>query len=154
MGEVEVIPPRQVVVSALPLGRQQLDVLGRQLGSGSRILDIRDVDEAADVVLCPPCSPQTIGRLRAMFPAARVIAVELHDEEAGLHVEGPVGRILAGGAAGYLLASSGKSIASYLAATGNDELQRVAAGELGTASTEDLIIEQLDELAARRATTR
>jgi hypothetical protein len=151
MGDVEVVPPRQVVVSALPLKRRELSVLATQLGSRFRVVDIRDVDEDADVVLCPPCSPQTIARLRSMFPQARVLAVELHDDEAGLHVDGPVGRVLAAGAQGYLLASSGEQIAAFLAPPNEREVEPGRLGALGSASTEDVIIQQLDALAARRA---
>lgn len=88
MGEVDVLPPRQVVVSALPLRRKQFAVLAEQLGPQFRVVDIRDAPEHVDVVLCPPCSPQTIGRLRETFPTARVVALELNDPDSGLRIDG------------------------------------------------------------------
>ena len=105
--EVEVLAKRMTVVAALPLTPAARDRLARLLDA--RVLDVRDpVDhvDVVDVVLAPAGSPQLIGMLRRTYGDARIIVVELDDEDLDIELSGPVKRILRGGADGYVLADS------------------------------------------------
>ena len=149
------------VVAAVPLKRRARAFLADQLGDGFHLLDIREAGKHADVVLCPPCSPQAIGRLTSAFPTARVVVMELQDLEHGIDIRGPVGRVLDAGAAAYYIAPSAAALGEFL--TVLDERDHAATGQLeettvrasaalpsGT-SLDDAIIRHVEDAVARRA---
>lgn len=156
-----------VVVAAVPLKRRAREHLAGQLGDGFVLHDIRDAGDTADVVLCPPCSPQAVGRLRDAFPDARLVVIELQDLEHGIDIRGPVGRILDGGASAYYLAPSAAALGQFLAALDardratsehqpvDGEPSRVGESDAGAlpvgTSLDDAIIRHVDEVVARRA---
>lgn len=150
MGELERLPARKVVVSALPLRRNQLEILGRELGTAFRVVDIRDATDDAAFVLAPPCSPQTIGRLRGSFPSAKIIALELQDDGSGLRVDGPVGRTLTGGASAYFVAGSAHAVGDFLRASSAAEEAAESPPALTSPAVDEEVLAQLDALAARR----
>lgn len=153
------VPARRgpsVVVAAVPLKRRAREHLAEALGAGFVLQDIRDAGEHADVVLCPPCSPQAIGRLVSAFPGARLVVVELQDLEHGIDIRGPVGRILDGGASAYYLAPSAAALGQFLTALDARDHARAPGRTdpaLSTGTTlDDAIIRHVDEAVARRAT--
>ncbi|MGI8794013.1 MAG: hypothetical protein ACR2H3_12720, partial [Acidimicrobiales bacterium] len=107
-------PRRSEVVAAVPLRKKARAYLADQLGDGFHLVDIREAGDDADVVLCPPCSPQAIGRLNAAFPSARVVVMELQDLEHGIDIRGPVGRVLDAGATAYYVAPSAAALGLFL----------------------------------------
>ena len=110
--EVEVLTKRMTVVTALPLKPAARDRLARLLDA--RVLDVRDPVDHADVVLAPAGSPQLIGVLRRTYGDARIVVVELDDEDLDIELSGPVKRILRGGADGYVLADSLDELATKI----------------------------------------
>lgn len=112
--ELEVIPARRTIVTALPLKRAARRRLAELLGA--RVVDVREPIDHPDLVLAPPCSPQLIEALGRRFDGARVVVVELDDWEFGVESAAPVKRILRSGAAAYLLADSIEQLATKLAA--------------------------------------
>lgn len=100
------------VVVAFPLGREAMAVLTARLGPGFEVRDIRQAGTDVDVVLCPPVSPQAIRHLKAEFPDATIVALELDDLLA--EVRGPVQRVLDAGADAYYVAPSLDSLGAYL----------------------------------------
>lgn len=117
--EIEVLPQRRTIVTALPLkppARQRLAELLE-----ARVVDVREPVENPDLVLTPACSPQLIGALSRKYNGARVVVVELNDWEFGIDLAGPVKRILGSGAAAYLLADSIDELATKIAAHPHDE---------------------------------
>lgn len=151
MGDLERVSARQVVVSALPLRRREFEAMAADLGPGFRLVDIRDAPERVDVVLAPPCSPQTIRRLCDSFPAARVVVIEVREHGSGLRVDGPVGRTLDGGASAYFVASSSKAIADFLRAAAAAAAETSTA--LPTPTIDDAVLAQLEALERRRRAT-
>lgn len=71
--------------------------LGDAFGDSYLVLDFADAPSTADVLLTHAASSQLIGRLKGMFPQARILVTEILDEELGLDVRGPVGRPLDAG---------------------------------------------------------
>lgn len=136
-GEAELVADRRTIVTALPLKKPARERLAQLLGA--RVVDIREVVEHVDMVLTPPCSPQTVGALKANFEGARIVVVELDDWEFDIEFDGPVKRILQGGADAYLLADSLDELASKIAAPPMPE-QPVDVHELGVSSTVDDVI--------------
>ena len=68
MGLLE--PRRREVreVAAVRLPQAALDRLQESLGEEVRLVDITRSTPDAVLVVCPPCSPQTIGALSRQFP--------------------------------------------------------------------------------------
>lgn len=106
-------------------------------GPSYLVLDFADAPSTADVVLTHPVSHQLIGRWTMMFPRARILVTEILDEEFGLDVRGPVGRLMDAGADAYLPRRPVEQIAhdvhGYLASEGHQELGAgdAAALEIG-----------------------
>jgi len=106
-------------------------------GPSYLVLDVADAPPTADVVLTHPVSHQLIGRWTVMFPRARILVTEILDEEFGLDVRGPVGRLMDAGADAYLPRRPVEQIAhdvhGYLASEGHQELGAgdAAALEIG-----------------------
>lgn len=150
----EIVAARPVVVTAIPLKRAARDELARLLGA--RVVDVRDPDEQVDLVLTPSCSPQLVGALKAKYPGARVVIVELDDDAWDIELSGPVKRVLRAGADGYVLADSMADLARRLgvAAPVESPPERPAGipdelGELTEGSTvDDVIASFLRESAA------
>lgn len=152
------------VVAAVPLKRRAKAFLSEQLGEGFDLLDIREAGSRADVVLCPPCSPQAVSRLTSAFPGASLVVMELQDLEHGIDIRGPVGRILDAGAAAYYIAPSAAALGEFLTAldqrrhpstSGADEADASAPAALPTGtSLDDAIIRHVEQAVARRTTRR
>jgi hypothetical protein len=151
-------PSTPTVVTALPLKPAARRRLAELLGNAN-VVDLCDRDISADltstvdVVIAPVCSPQMIGRLKAMFPTARVFVVELEDWEFGIDASGPVSRLRNAGADAYLAAGSLENLADQLTSRHREEpvvptlaAQALAAEvthQLNTASVDDLVLERL-----------
>lgn len=97
------------MVLTFPVPDGAHDELAAQLGPGHTVRDIRTPGPAPDVVLCPSTSPQAIHRLRAEFPGAEVIIVEVQE-----WFGGPVTRAMDAGASGYLIAASPAALGDLL----------------------------------------
>ncbi|GAA2872544.1 hypothetical protein [Nonomuraea rubra] len=103
-----------VVATAMDLSAAARVALSTQLGADYVVLDMHAAPATADVLLVPPASPQLIGRLRMLFPKARVIVTEIEDEELGVQYHGPVRRLLDAGAEAYLPPASVPQLARQL----------------------------------------
>jgi len=156
-GTSDLVDKRSVVVAALPLKKKARAALAALLGDGFLLRDIRDTVYHADVVLAPAVSPQTIGALKAAFPSARVIVVELEDWNFDITLGGPVTRARKAGADEYVTASSLERLSDYLHRRSATEQPGQAANdnELGTpdeSTMSDLVIRELGAAVARRTT--
>ena len=80
------------------------------------MVDIRDAVDVVDLVLAPSCSPQTIAALKDAYPSARLVVVEIEDWQFDIDLPGPVKRLLAAGADGYLTVDSLDELATHLGA--------------------------------------
>ena len=107
--EVEVLPERTTVVTAIPLKRAARERLAELLDS--RVVDVWHPIDHVDLVLTPACSPQLIAALKRKYGGARIIVVELDDWEFDVSLPGPVKRILRSGADAYVLADSMEELA-------------------------------------------
>ena len=148
--EAEVVAPRPVVVCAIPLDDGARQLLAGMLGN-VELIDVRVVVDDAAAVLAPPCSPQTLAALQSTYPSAKVVVVELFDDEHGIELGGPVTRSLDAGAEGYLTASSLKDLARQLTSV---EAHTAALHEgqplaLEASSVDELIMQLLHEREAR-----
>lgn len=92
----------KVVATAMKLSDKARAKLSAEFGSDYVVLDFLDAPPTTDVLLINPVSPQLLGRLRHMFPDARVLITEIEDEELEVSYAGPVGRLLGAGAEAYL----------------------------------------------------
>ena len=139
--EVEVIPRRRTIVTALPLKRAARQRLAELLDA--RVLDVREPCEDPDLILTPPCSPQLIGALAQRYNSAQVVVVELDDWEFNIELSGPVKRILRSGASAYVLADSIDELAAKITdqrTTDTTENDEDAFHELTAATTVDDLI--------------
>jgi len=142
-------------VALRPAARARLE----QLLGAIRLVDLHEPLDDADLILSPPCSPQTIAALKRTYPSARLIVVELEDGDLDIDLGGPVIRSRRAGADGYLAADSLSDLARQLTARSREAVApellatEVAAApirhELSTAGVDDLIAERL--AAAQRA---
>jgi antitoxin (DNA-binding transcriptional repressor) of toxin-antitoxin stability system len=103
-----------VVATAMKLSTSARTALSAELGADYIVLDLHSAPTTADVLLVPPASPQLIGNLRSMFPAARVIVAEIEDPELGVSYHGPVRRMLDAGADTYLASTTIPRLAEQL----------------------------------------
>lgn len=144
---------RPIVVCAVPLKAPARARLERALGN-VRLVDIRVPVEGAAVVLSPPCSPQTIARLKSAHPGARLIVVELEDDEMDIDLAGPVTRSRRAGADGYLAASSIDDLAWQLTTRDRTEVAPELTGDATAEVTADVTAlpaaDALDDLIMRR----
>lgn len=151
MGAVERRSPRRrEVVAAVQLNKAALSRLQQSLGPDFHIVDIRSASQVADLVLCPPCSPQIIAALQGQFPGAQIVLAEIEDADLAVHIKGPIGRLRDAGASSYLVAASLDHLAAMLGAQPARPIIDANSQplELSGASIEDEI---LSSLAARRA---
>jgi len=116
--EPENAPPNRedvtVVATAMKLSEAVRASLSAELGADYLVLDMHAAPSTADVLLVQPTSPQLLGNLRSMFPAARVIVAEVEDAELGVSHRGPVGRMLDSGAEAYLASATVPGLARQL----------------------------------------
>lgn len=106
-------PRRRVVVTfALPANARE--VLSERLGTGFDLVDIRVSEGDEDIVLVASSSRQLTGKLRAAFPEAALVVVELEDLARGINLGGQVLRTLDAGADGYFVARSLDELASIV----------------------------------------
>lgn len=103
-----------VVATAMKLSQTARRRLADEFGADYVVLDLMEAPETTDVLLIHPVSPQLLGQLRASFPQARIIVVEIDDEELGVDYTGPVSRLLQAGASAYLPPRSVADIASIV----------------------------------------
>ncbi|GAA1296075.1 hypothetical protein GCM10009590_28470 [Brachybacterium alimentarium] len=128
-----VTPNRQsdgvtVVVTAMELSDAARAKVAEELSEGFVVLDLADAPPTADVLLVPPASPQLIAALRSQFERARIVIVEIDDDEAGVHYSGPVARMLAAGASAYLpprsISEVSSAVRQHLANGTTPEIER------------------------------
>ena len=106
-------PRRRVVVTfPLPVAAQRR--LAEALGTGFELIDVKQSSGNEDVVLLPSTSRQLVGKLRATFPDAAVLVVEVEDVALGVGLGGQVLRTLDAGADGYFVARSVDELASIV----------------------------------------
>jgi hypothetical protein len=92
----------KVVVTTMRMSDAARTRLSDAFGDSYLVVDFADAPSTADVLLSHPVSTQLINRWTVMFPRARILVTEILDEELGLDVRGPVGRLLDAGAHAYL----------------------------------------------------
>ena len=151
---MQLVEHRRTVVCAVALKRPAREHLESLLGD-VRFVDIRESVDAADVVLTPVCSPQTIAKLKAAYPTARVIVVELEDWEFDIELGGPVTRLQKAGADAYLTAGSLDDLARQLSAARRVESAAEAIAdaesyELEAAAIDDVVLDRLEAMLERR----
>lgn len=116
----------QVVVTTMRMSDAARTRLSDAFGDAYVVVDFADAPATADVVLTHPSSPQLVGQMAMMFPQARILITEILDEELGLDVRGPVGRLLDAGADAYLprrpVEQLAENVRGYLASQGHPEL--------------------------------
>ncbi|GAA0589486.1 hypothetical protein HPO96_03740 [Kribbella sandramycini] len=100
-----------LVVTAMPLSEAARSELSDTLGDGYLVVDIKEAPPTANILLTPVVSGQLLGSLRAMFPEARILFTELHDDGHGISLEGPLARIVARGPDGYYVADALEALA-------------------------------------------
>lgn len=143
-------PRRRVVVSfTLPADARQL--LSERLGPGIDLVDIKASEGDEDIVLVTSSSRQLTGKLRAAFPDAALIVVEMEDLARGIKLGGQVLRTLDAGADGYVVARSLDDLASIVDQA-TRQIGSTAAREPAalTAGASDELSEVLDALLVQR----
>ena len=103
-----------VVASALKLSPYVRRLLSDELGEDYVVLDFTAAPPTADVLLVQPFSLQLIGILQEKFPAARVMIVEIEDDDLGVSGQGPVRRLMNAGAETYLVSNTVSGLATQL----------------------------------------
>jgi hypothetical protein len=116
----------KVLATTMKLRPEARERLRESFGPDWVVLDFHDAPDTADVVLTAAYSPQLIHRWTLLFPQAQIIVTEILDNELGLDVGGPVGRLLDAGAHAYLpprpLEDVAQNVQSYLEARARAEL--------------------------------
>ena len=124
----------KVLATTMKLGSEARERLRECFGPDWVVLDFHDAPDTADVVLTAAHSPQLIHRWTLLFPQAQIIVTEILDDEFGLDVEGPVGRLMDAGADAYLpprpLEQVAQNVQSYLASRARAELDSAAPAAL------------------------
>lgn len=123
------VPEREdvkVVATTMRMSDAARARLRDAFGPSYLVLDFADAPSTADIVLTHAVSPQLIHRWTVMFPHARILITEILDEELGLDVRGPVGRLLDAGAHAYLprrpVEQLAQNVHGYLASQARPEL--------------------------------
>ena len=98
--------PRRRVVVTFALPGDAGCRLSELLGVGFDLVDIKVSEGDEDIVLFPSSSRQLTGKLRAAFPDAALLVVELEDIAHHVELGGQVLRTLDAGADGYFVARS------------------------------------------------
>lgn len=143
-------PRRRVVVTfALRAGAEHR--LAEVLGGEFELVDIKASDGDEDIVLVPSASRQLTGKLRAAFPRAALLVVEVEDAALGVSLGGQVLRTLDAGADGYFVARSVDELASIV----DRAADRISSAESAepaalTSGTDDELSQVLDVLLRDR----
>ena len=111
MNPSDLVSTAVVVVTAMPLSTAARADLSEILGSGYIVIDIKKAPSTANILLTPVVSSQLLGSLRALFPSARVLFTELHDDGRGIRFSGPLSRIVEQGPDGYFVAHALEALA-------------------------------------------
>lgn len=106
--------PRRRVVVTFALPADAGCRLSELLGAGFELVDIKVSEGDEDVVLVPSSSRQLTGKLRAAFPDAALLVVEVEDIAHDIKLGGQVLRTLDAGADGYFLARSVDELAAIV----------------------------------------
>ena len=146
--EIEVVGRRRTIVTALPLKRRARTLLADRLGD-IRVVDISDSVDVADLVLAPSCSPQTIAALKDAYPSARLVVVEIEDWDLDIDLPGPVKRLLAAGADGYLTVDSLDELAVHLGAA-PEPVSGATMHSLPSPSVDEVIMSALSSRLTER----
>jgi DNA-binding NarL/FixJ family response regulator len=117
--------PRRRVVVTFTLPAEARRLLSEVLGTGFDLVDIKLSEGDEDIVLVASSSRQLTGKLRAAFPDAALLVVEMEDIARGVELGGQVLRTLDAGADGYFVARSVDELASIVGQ---------ASGRIGSAS--------------------
>lgn len=144
---------RVVVTFPLPVGAERR--LSEMLGAEFELIDVKRSSGDGDIVLLPSTSRQLVGKLRAAFPDAAVLVVEVEDAALGVRLGGQVLRTLDAGADGYFVARSVDELASIVDQAA-DRIQRAETlNQAALASTaEDELSDVRDALLRERQHTR
>lgn len=105
----------KIVVTAMALSASGREALAESLGPGHIVVDIRDANDGADIVLIPPASPQLVGKLRGRFPSAQLLITEFTDPSFGQTFAGPVTHSIDSGVDGYFVAPTMANLAELTA---------------------------------------
>jgi hypothetical protein len=120
----------KVLATTMKLPPEARERLRESFGPDWVVVDFHDAPDTADVVLTAAHSPQLIHRWTLLFPHAQIIVTEILDNEFGLDVAGPVGRLLDAGAHAYLpprpLEQVAQNVQSYLESQARAELGSAA----------------------------
>jgi hypothetical protein len=120
----------KVLATTMKISPEARERLRESLGPDWVVLDFHDAPDTADVVLTAAHSPQLIHRWTLLFPRAQIIITEILDNEFGLDVSGPVGRLMDAGAHAYLpprpLEQVAQNVQSYLESRARAELGSAA----------------------------
>jgi DNA-binding NarL/FixJ family response regulator len=146
---------RRHVVVTFPLPVAAERRLSELLGTGFELVDVKKSSGTEDIVLLPSTSRQLVGKLRAAFPDAAVLVVEVEDAALGVGLAGQVLRTLDAGADGYFVARSVDELASIVDQAADraqtaEALHRAAL----TSADEDELSDVLDTLLRQRQDTR
>ena len=152
--DVELVDGRKVVVTAFALNPAAQARLAEQLDHW-RVVDIRTSVDHVDLVLAPSCSPQTVAALQEAYPTARIVVVELEDDDLDVDLPGPVKRLLAAGAVGYVTADSVDDLAQQLSPSSDASRPADSTGdrELASPGVDDAILAALREQRSQRDPT-
>lgn len=120
----------KVLATTMKLRPEARERLRESFGPDWVVLDFHDAPDTADVVLTAAYSPQLIHRWTLLFPQAQIIVTEILDNEFGLDVGGPVGRLMDAGAHAYLPPRP----LEHVAANVQSYLESRARAELGSAA--------------------
>ncbi len=66
----------EVVAVGFPLSAEQRQTMAEAMGPGYELEDIRQAPADAALVLVPPCSPQALRALQALFPNSDIVVVD------------------------------------------------------------------------------
>jgi hypothetical protein len=120
----------KVLATTMKLRPEARERLRESFGPDWVVLDFHDAPDTADAVLTAAHSPQLIHRWTLLFPQAQIIVTEILDNEFGLDVGGPVGRLMDAGAHAYLpprpLEQVAQNVQSYLETRAHTELGSAA----------------------------
>jgi hypothetical protein len=138
-----------VVTFPLPVdaGRR----LSELLGTGFELVDIKASEGDEEVVLVPSSSRQLTGKLRAAFPDAALLVVEVEDVAHDVELRGQVLGTLDAGADGYFVARSLDALASIVdQASDLTSSEGAPAPAALTAGAADELSDVLDALLVER----
>lgn len=142
------------MVVTFPLRPDAKRRLSEVLGAEFELIDIKRSSGDEDIVLVPSTSRQLVGELRAVFPDAAMLVVEVEDVAMGVELGGQVIRTLDAGADGYFVARSVDELAAIVDQAADRMATESANPAALPSAAEDELSEVLDTLLrARQRTT-